>query len=277
MAASGARRGIPRKVLLAIAVAASLGLAATGCTNDEPPPPLPSPTSPTASSPQPGLQLAISPAELPAGPVDRGTTIKDASGHGNNAVVVAPAQGVAPPIQVVRSADAPGGVALKFGEPCEGETPCLREILEVADAPGLNPGTRDFHVSAAVRLGPDQTTKGSNIVQKGFSLGGGGQYKLQVDDLEGRPSCIIVAPGTTKINRVKAERSVADGAWHRVACRRAGATWSVIVDGAVVSSDIPAGIDVTSMTPLRIGGKSAIPDNDPFHGEVTDVQLVVQP
>ena len=68
---------------------------------------------------------------------------------------------------------------------------CPRAILEVAPDSALDPGESDFEFGASVWLAPDQTTRGSNIVQKGRFAAGDGLWKLQVDSDEGEPSCVI--------------------------------------------------------------------------------------
>jgi hypothetical protein len=50
-----------------------------------------------------------------------------------------------------------------------------------------------------VRLDPGQTSDGQNILQKGYSSTGG-QYKLQVDKLPGKPSCAMTSEGAHTIH-----------------------------------------------------------------------------
>ena len=87
--------------------------------------------------------------------------------------------------------------------------------------PALDPGDRDFEFGATVWLAPDQTTTGSNIVQKGRFGTDGGQWKLQVDSDEGEPSCVVRgdAPRAEPVV-VRSKVSISDSAWHRVVCRR---------------------------------------------------------
>ena len=76
---------------------------------------------------------------------------------------------------------------------------------------------------------------------------------------------------------MEADRTIADGGWHRVECRRSGGDLSISVDAAMVSSSIPQGMDLTTTEPVRIGGKSVKDGNDPFHGELSDVTLSITP
>ena len=91
-------------------------------------------------------------------------------------------------------------------------------MVEVLPDPALNPGEGDFEYGAAVWLSPEQTTTGSNIVQKGRFGTAGGLWKLQVDTDAGEPSC-VVRSGTDELI-VRSSVSIADSAWHFVVCRR---------------------------------------------------------
>ena len=88
-------------------------------------------------------------------------------------------------------------------------------MVEVAPDPALDPGESDFEFGASVWLAPDQTTRGSNIVQKGRFAAGDGLWKLQVDSDEGEPSCVIRSG--SDLLTVRSSVSIADGSWHRVA------------------------------------------------------------
>ena len=95
-----------------------------------------------------------------------------------------------------------------------------REIIEAYPNTSLSPGRDDFIWGASLRLKHDETTNGSNIIQKGFSLGGGSQWKLQVDGAQGHPSCVLVGMNETQIHEVLADKTIADDTWHDVSCRR---------------------------------------------------------
>ncbi len=171
------------------------------------------------------------------------------------------------------------GTALAFPAPCPqyGAAHCPRAVLE-APGGGLNPGGQPLRWGATVLLTGAQTTRGSNIVQKGTSLGGG-QFKLQVDGVAGDPSCVLVdsAPGSP-IQVAKAAVSIADGAWHEVVCQRDGSLLTVSIDGNQRGvTSIPSGLSVTNADTLRIGGKGTSPNNDQFSGVLDDVFVDIGP
>ncbi|WP_229071079.1 LamG-like jellyroll fold domain-containing protein [Actinoplanes sp. DH11] len=164
------------------------------------------------------------------------------------------------------------GRAVRFPAPCR-QAPCPRLVLRAAPSDKLNPAARPFRFGAALRLAPNRTSAGQNVVQKGYS-NEGSQYKLQVDGRSGHPSCALVQG--TAIHLVLARVSVSDNRWHSVECRRSGTNLAVYVDGFVQGfRTVPAGLSVVNQEPLSLGGKSAFGDNDQFHGVLDDVWVAV--
>jgi len=128
---------------------------------------------------------------------------------------------------------------------------------------------------AGVLLAPAETASGENILQKGYSTTGG-QYKLQVDGVSGKPSCGMSDKADTTVHIARSRESIADGSWHSIECRRTGPTLSILVDDQVQANvAIPATLSVVSSQPFSIGGKGVGADNDQFHGSVDDVWVHV--
>jgi hypothetical protein len=108
-------------------------------------------------------------------------------------------------------------------------------------------------------------------VRKGNTTSGS-QWKLQIDGHAGRPSCVLVGPGSGRAYLAGSAVSVADGGWHVVTCARSGGALTITVDSRVQGrTRLPAGLAVSNATPLRIGGKGTGPDNDQYRGSVDDV------
>jgi hypothetical protein len=192
----------------------------------------------------------------------------DNSGNGHTLTVVAGRGGSA------RSVVHGSGLALAFPPACTGSS-CPQIVLQARSTSALNPGTRPLRYGASVLLPRGQTTKGENVVQKGYSAKGG-QYKLQIDGNAGKPSCAVVDSKKSAIRLARSAVTVANGVWHRLECRRAGTKLSILVDGVVRgSTTIPAGLTIASSAPLSIGGKGAYPDNDQFHGVLDDVFVAI--
>jgi hypothetical protein len=194
-------------------------------------------------------------------------TPSDESGHGHALTTYAVRGGAT--LAVAHGA----GRALRFPKHCTGRK-CPRVVLQTASTDELNPGTAPFRYGATVLLPKQQTTRGQNVLQKGYSHTGG-QYKLQVDGKAGRPSCVLVGTGRHVIHQARSATSVADGAWHSIECRRSGASLTVVVDGvARGTATIPANLAVANGAPLSIGGKGAYADNDQFQGTLDDLWVV---
>ncbi|GAA3351100.1 hypothetical protein GCM10020358_79580 [Amorphoplanes nipponensis] len=198
----------------------------------------------------------------------RPTPIADESGKGHTLRLVTRNGGT---VSAVRHGI---GHALRFPGKCLTGRRCPHAALQSPSAPNLNPGTRPISYGAKVLLSPSQTSKGQNVVQKGYSATSS-QYKLQVDGAAGRASCVLVGarPG---IKLITSTVSVADGTWHTVECRRTARALTVLVDGAVRGNRaIQPGLSVANDRPLSIGGKGAYSDNDQFQGTLDDVWVRV--
>jgi hypothetical protein len=194
-------------------------------------------------------------------------TIADNSGHGHTLTVIAGHGGA------VRTIPHGTGRALAFPAKCTAtaKSRCPHVVLQTRAAVDLDPGTRPIAYGAAVRLAPNQTTKGQNILQKGYSATTS-QYKLQIDGAAGRPSCVLVDNRRPAIRLVRSSVSVADGTWHTIECRRAGTAFSILVDGILRGvRGIPAGLSVRNSGPLSVGGKGASANNDQFQGALDNV------
>jgi hypothetical protein len=153
--------------------------------------------------------------------------------------------------------DRDGGRAVRFPPPCEryGARECARVVLESGPASFLNPGTGPIRFGAAIRMSD-------------------GEFKLQVDGLAGRPSCVLVGVGSSQICAAITDRSVANGRWHTIACVRDGGSLTVSVDGARAGSvSLPTTLSVHSDDPLRVGGKGSSANNDQFNGVLDDVYV----
>ena len=166
------------------------------------------------------------------------------------------------------------GAAVAFPAKCTATSGCPSAMVEVLPSPALNPGDDDFEYGASVWLAPDQTTTGSNIVQKGRFGTAGGQWKLQVDNLAGEPSCVLRSADDQLI--AHSSVSIADSAWHHVVCRRDEDGLSIRVDDTVDRVDGRTG-SVSNQWPVRVGSPGIGDDDDHFHGRVDDVFLRIDP
>ena len=191
-------------------------------------------------------------------------SVLDESGLGHNLTVVSSQAGA---LKLITHGT---GQAFAFPAPCTGKT-CARVALRSPSSADLNPGTANIAYGAAVELGATQTSKGQNVVQKGYSATSS-QYKLQVDGKAGLPSCVLVDNRKPAIQLVRSSITVADGNWHTVECRRVAGSLSILVDGTLRGTRaIPVALSIRNDQPLAIGGKGAYRDNDQFRGALDDV------
>jgi hypothetical protein len=167
------------------------------------------------------------------------------------------------------------GMAMRFPARCTIEEEiCPRAILEGTRVDALNPGVRPLEYGASVLMTRDDLADGANVMQKGYSTGGVTQFKLQVDHLEGRPSCVIASK--QKIYKVQPKIDIADGTWHALTCKRDGSQLTMTIDGVDSGSVVvPPTLSIANAEPLRIGGKGANARNDQFAGQIDDVHLTI--
>ncbi len=179
----------------------------------------------------------------------------------------------------VRSADRgtvrfPAGPAGKYaGLPlrCASTATCPRALLEGADDPDLDPGTRRFSWGASVTITQAQLAGSSNVMQKGVATTES-QWKMQVGKTHGRAQCVVVGKGSAKAYVARSAAGIADGKWHKILCQRSGSSLTVSVDGAVKGrAVVPAAMSILNDKPLRIGGPNFHTKSDMFHGSVDDV------
>jgi len=198
---------------------------------------------------------------------DGANPLADITGHGHGLSPVSRHGGAYTAVRHNR------GGALEFPPPCH-EEPCPRIALRAPTTDDLNPGNRPIRYGASVRLAADQTTKGENVLQKGYSAEGS-QYKLQIDGKAGDPSCVLVGE-RKRIHLAKSDVSVADGRWHTLQCRRDGPRLVILVDGVRRGkATVPAGLSIRNQIPLSVGGKGSFTDNDQFQGTLDDVWLQI--
>ena len=171
---------------------------------------------------------------------------------------------------------APGSISRATRPSGTGTSPAIAfpasgsAVIQVPDAPNLNPGTQDFTISTLVKVTSGQVTSGANLMQKGV-FADPAQWKLQLDG--GKPGCRIA--GTDSAGNPAAavllntDVSIADQGWKFVQCKRRGDVLSLIVGADTVDTDTGATMNISSTAKVNVGAKGAgLTNNDQFRGEM---------
>ncbi len=183
--------------------------------------------------------------------------------------------------------ESPAGTGLRLPAYADGDQRfAVVRVMPRAGDTSLDPGERDFVLSADLRLDPvsngASVDNGDNLVQRG--LYSGGQYKIQID--HSVPSCRVA--GTDGEVLVEGEPVQADQ-WYRVECAREGqqvrlsvAPLSPAGPGAATTAtgSGPLGsVEMAPEVPFSLGGKLngeggiVVSSSDQFNGSVARVQL----
>lgn len=208
--------------------------------------------------------------ELVDGALTADTQVRDVSTEMNSAVFVTAENSVSEPPRVTTDLVRASQV-LEFAR-CDQPLECVPGILEVSSDGTLNPGSSDFVYGSSVKMQQGAGAAGANVMQKGYSTDGQGQWKLQVDGEEGRPSCVIVGSDEGPTIKVTSDRSITDGEWHDVSCHWRRGSLTIKIDGVAAGYEVAGQkISVENEAPVRIGGKNLKPGGDFFFGSLDDV------
>jgi hypothetical protein len=226
------------------------------------------------------VTLAAAPASAAPVTVARYTFDAGASATG----LIAENSGRGVPLKVRRS----GSVALRFGPRTPGRyvafparcapptaPTCGRLILEGADDPDLDPGTRPFRWGALINATAGQVGQSANVMQKGVSSTDS-QWKLQIGGVRPRAQCVMIGTGSKTAYIARSEIAITDGRWHRVTCIRGTTVLGIVVDGVMRGTvRIPATLNIANAMPLRVGGPNLAASADLYNGAVDDVFAAV--
>jgi len=142
--------------------------------------------------------------------------------------------------------------------------------IDVPSVDDLNPGRRNFTVSAWVRLRTLPEHHGDyDILRKGLSSTS--EYKIEV--MRGGQVRCIAKDTAGHVARITGMgHPLSTGRWHWIGCSRVAGTWTVHADAHAESTRVRLGSIATSM-PLSIGSNYGLEDAP--QGEIDDVRLRV--
>jgi hypothetical protein len=143
--------------------------------------------------------------------------------------------------------------------------------VAVPSAPALNPGNSTFTVRSHVRFfrRPPASVGDYDLVRKGWSTTPGGSWKVEIET-SGAASCMF--HGSAGSVEVIGTRSLADGAWHAVQCRRTTTAVTLTVDGVSRTVYARTGT-IANGSRLYVGAKSSH-GGDQFAGYLDEIKLI---
>ena len=143
--------------------------------------------------------------------------------------------------------------------------------VTVPSSSAFNPGTSAFSITAKVKYSttpPGGDVDTYDILRKGFSSSSGGDYKLEIT-ASGAAHCLF--RGSSGLGEVTGSRSLADGRWHTLTCRRTSSKVTLVVDGAAKSSTKTTGT-ISNSTEVMLGAKNSS-GHDQFKGSLDEVSV----
>jgi hypothetical protein len=144
--------------------------------------------------------------------------------------------------------------------------------IQVPSSEELNPGARDFLVSAWVNLDHVPTTAHSyDLMRKGVTYTVGGDYKLEIVT-GGAVRCTVTDRSGVAGVATFMGPDLLDGHWHHVGCARTGSTVSVIIGDLVHTHEVVLG-GVRNTMAVSLGSKYGWEDRT--RGRLDDVSLQI--
>ena len=157
------------------------------------------------------------------------------------------------------------------------------DFVAVPDAPGIDPGTRDFAVSLWVKF---DTLSGEQVLAEKYieQFDGNRSTGWTLTKLEGNE--IGLALGSGGGGLTSPPQKLKPGVWYQFAARRSGNDFTVLRDGNVIAAGTAGETftgDLTTVAALKFGHRGN-PDDTPgslddsnywLHGAIDEAQIVV--
>jgi hypothetical protein len=127
-------------------------------------------------------------------------------------------------------------------------------IVKVPSSNSLNPGSANIRLTLHVKFTkPPSTTVGDyDLIRKGLSTSGGGDYKAEVLR-SGRAFCFF--KGSSAKGSVLDGPNLADGKWHTISCTKTLESVQLTVDGKTYTRRAHVG-SIANGDPLTIGAQA---------------------
>ena len=198
----------------------------------------------TESVPPPPTIAALWHMDEPAG----STVMVDSSGNGNNGTLH----------NVTSGAAGTSGTAYSF----RGST--VKSYVSVPDAPSLNPGSADIHISFDLNTTSLPTSGDYDLVRKGTF--DSTEYKIELLQ-SGAITCVF--RGTANRNATGGS-GLNNGAWHHIECIKSASQVQLVIDGTVVKTSTGTVGSISNTFAVNIG---AYPGSDWYKGKLDEVSI----
>jgi hypothetical protein len=150
-------------------------------------------------------------------------------------------------------------------------------VAKVPDSSSLDPGKANLRITMRVRFTvvPSARVGDYDLIRKGLSGTAGGDWKMEINPPSSGSTMATAycffQDGTGKGASIRNGRSLADGAWHTIACVKTSTSIQIIVDGASRSAAVSLGA-INNTQPVYLGQK---PGADKYVGDMDEVSIQV--
>lgn len=178
-----------------------------------------------------------------------GTTMADASGHGNNGTLH----------------NVTLGAAGKYGKSYTFGGSKTKSYVEVPNSTSLNPGSANITISFWLRTLSLPKSGDFDLVRKGVFTAP--EYKVELLQ-SGQIQCTF--RGTTSNHNAIGGSGLNNGAWHHIQCVKTGTQIQTVIDGTVAATTNATVGSISNTSALEIG---AYPGSDWYQGKLDEVSI----
>jgi hypothetical protein len=152
--------------------------------------------------------------------------------------------------------------------------------VTVPDSDTLDPGTADISVTAHVRFTVVPETD-YNVVRKGLGTAAGGYYKMEIKKKVKNDVAVAWArcqfkgvrpDGTKATTALMKGPNLADGAWHRIVCRKTATTIELAIDSKSYRKSSNIG-SISNASTLTVARNEDGDDQYPGHMDEVSVNI----
>ncbi len=128
----------------------------------------------------------------------------------------------------------------------------------VPDSASLDPGSADFSYGATIVMNaPPETNDTDDIIRKGITSSAGGDYKLEIKNVNGsaRARC-LVKDAAKVVVAIQDTKNVADGLTHKINCAKTSIGVTITVDSRSRTKTVVKLGSVSNGNNLALGAKA---------------------